>query len=477
MAEMIYKVDDKPKFKELLIFALQQLLSIIAGTIAVPALIGLPNMMPAAILGSGIATLVYVFVTKRKSPVILSSNFAFIGALSMANNNYGFLGILLGGLLTGSVYLILSLIIKLSGTKWIDKIFPPVIIGPVVALIGLTLAVNAMSDLVTANGYKYLDASGAPYNLIALLCGLTTFFVVIICSGQNRNRFLSLTPFLMGIIVGFIVSLIFSAFGYIFDLPYLKIVDFTPLIDNFKELKVTSFINYPHFSLLQGIKEIASDSVKLNGIGILEIALAFMPISLVSFSEHIADHKNLGNIIGIDLIGSNPGLSRTLLADGLGSITGTFFGVCPVTTYSQTIGCVAMTKNASTITTISTALMCIILSFFTPLIVILQTIPSCVMAGICLALYGFIAVSGLNMLKGIDISGGKNLFTVSVILIAGIGGLVLKIPYQFGCFDGTLVYGVLKWIEISSISVALLLGILTYLISTKVEKHNISEEN
>ena len=198
MAEMIYKVNDKPRFKELIVYALQQLLAIIAGTIAVPALIGLPEMMPAAIFGAGLGTLTYLLITKRKSPVILSSNFAFIGALAMASQNYGFLGILLGGLFTGSVYITLSIIIRCVGTKWIDKLLPPIIIGPVVSLIGLTLAGNAMNDLVTANGY--ITTTGAhPYNLIALLCGLITFFTVIICSSQNRNKFLNMTPFIVGI--------------------------------------------------------------------------------------------------------------------------------------------------------------------------------------------------------------------------------------------------------------------------------------
>ena len=474
MAKLLYNVDDKPPFKELLIFALQQLLAIIAGTIAVPKIVGIPEMIPAAILGCGIGTMIYIFVTKRKSPVILSSNFAFIGALSIAAKNYGYLGICLGGILTGLVYVILAIVVKKVGTSWIDKLLPPIIIGPVVALIGLTLAANAITDLTTADGYLYQVGSTIvrPFNLIALLCGLITFFVVLICGIQNKRRILTLTPFLIGIVAGYLSAIAFSIFGYIFDQSYLKIIDFSPIVNNFSEIKLTSFIDLPRFALLRGIGEISTNDVKLNGIGVLEIALAFMPVALVSFSEHIADHKNLSSVIGKDLLNTDPGLHKTLLADGLGSIFGTCFGTCPETTYSQSIGCVAITKNASVRTMILTSLMCIILSFLTPVICILQTIPSCVMGGICLALYGFIATSGLRMLNGIQISEGKNLYTLSVILVAGIGSLVLQIPYQFGLIENTDFVGAVKWIEISAIAMALILGVITYRVASIIEKHN-----
>lgn len=474
---MIYGVEDKPKFKVLFICALQQLLAIIAGTITVPMLIGLPNMMPAAILGCGLATMTYLLITKRKSPVILSSNFAFIGALITAKS-YGFLGIMLGGIFTGSVYIVLSIIVKIIGTKWIDKVFPPIIIGPVVSLIGLTLAGSAMTDLIKANGYVIGDGASAsnPYNLVALLCGLIAFIVVIICSIQNHKKFLNLTPFLVAIIVGYAVAAIFSIFGYTLDVAYLKIIDFSPITDNFKEIGVTSFLDYPRFVLLNGIQEVADNNVKLTGIGVLEIALAFIPVALVSFSEHIADHKNLSSIIGKDLLTDDPGLHRTLLADGCGSMIGTTMGVCPSATYSQSVGCVAITKNASVWTMFLTSIMCIALCFFTPFIKVLQTIPSCVMGGICMALYGFIAVSGLRMLSGINIGEGKNLYTLSAILVAGIGGLSIQIPYEMEAFDKTNIYVPSKWISISSIAVALLIGILTYSICTFIEKRNLPEE-
>jgi len=185
---------------------------------------------------------------------------------------------------------------------------------------------------------------------------------------------------------------------------------------------------------------------------------------LVVFAEHIADHKNLSSIIGKDLI-KEPGLKRTLLGDGVGSILGTVFGICPNTTYGESVGCVAITKNASISTITTTAFMCIILSFISPLMAILQTIPSCVMGGVCLTLYGFIAVSGLKMFKHLDLDNSKNLFVVASILISGIGGLSIQIPYAIA--ETGEITGV---IQITSIATALIIGIITNAILTKVEK-------
>lgn len=478
MNHLVYQVEDKPPFGRLILFALQQLLAIIAGTITVPLVVygkvAGGEFISASILGCGVGTLVYILVTKRKSPVILSSNFAFIGAMTIVYQSSGQLGVILGGVLAGSVYIVLSLIVRKAGTKWIDKLLPPIIIGPVVALIGLTLAGNAMADLVKGDGYFYEAVGGSvnPYNLVALFIGLITFIIVIICSAQSRFKSLNMVPFLMAILAGYLLASVFSAFGYGFDIPYLKIIDYSPLIENFKEIKVTSFLNYPHFNSLVGIKEIAENQVKLNGLGVVEAILAFVPVAFVGFSEHIADHKNLSSVIGRDLLSDEPGLHRTLLGDGLGSISSTLFGCCPSTTYSQSVGCVAITKNASVWTMILTCFICILISFFTPFIALLQTIPSCVMGGICLALYGFIAASGLKMLKGLEIGEGKNLYTLSSILVSGVGGLVLAIPYSFELAPSGDIFVASKVISVSSIAFALLIGILTYNVAGAIEKKN-----
>ena len=479
MANLVYDVHEKPKFGQLMIYAFQQLLAIIAATILVPVLIGIGDHMNAALLGAGIGTLLYILITKKKSPVMLSSSFAYIGALTLAYQGYGFLGILLGGFFSGLVYIVISIIIKFVGTKWIENLLPPIVIGPVVMLIGLSLSVSAVSNLLSANNYFYVDAGGSavhPYNLIALLCGLVAFFVVVFCTLQGKSDKMKAIPFLLGIIAGYVLAGIFSAIGYAADVPYLKIIDFSPLVDNFKNISVTSFIDYPRIILYEGIKEIVDSNVKLTGVGVAEIALAFIPMSLVSFSEHVADHKNLSSVIGHDLVNDEPGLSRTVMGDGVGNITGTFFGVCPNTTYGESVGCVAITRNASVVTTIATAILCVVLAFVTPVTAVLRTIPTCVMGGICLALYGFIAASGLKMLKGLEVAEGKNLFALSVILVSGLGGLALQIPYQFGLITEDFT-GALRWIEVGAIGFALILGIITYKFASFVErKTGVKEE-
>jgi uracil permease len=462
--KMIYNVEDKPAWSKLLVYAFQQVLAIMAATILVPMLIGKSAQMSAAILGAGIGTIVYLLFTRFKSPVCISSSFAFISALIGASA-FGFLGIIVGGILAGLVYVVLAIIIHFAGSNWVSKLMPPIIIGPTVAIIGLGLASSAMSQIATA------DASihNGGYNLIALFCGLVTFVTVVICSIQKKNKGLRLIPFIVGIGVGYCVALIFTLIGYAAKADYLMVLNWNPLVENFvvdgKFTGVTAFLNYPRFALLEGIIELKDKTYTLNWAGFGEIALAFIPVALVVFAEHIADHKNLGSIIDRDLVGKEPGLERTLLGDGVGSIAGTLFGICPNTTYGESVGCVAITKNASVITIFVAACMCIVLSFLSPVIALLQTIPNCVMGGVCLTLYGFIAVSGLKMFKDIDLGENKNLFTVSAILIAGIGGLSIQIPYRL---DGE--GAVANAITITSVATALLLGIMTYAICNFIEK-------
>ena len=496
--KLVYDINDKPPVGKLIVLAIQQLLAILAATIAVPTIIGLPAQIPAAILGAGVGTIVYLLFTRFKSPVFLGSSFAFINSLAGAMA-FGYLGIIVGAIFAGLVYVIIAVVIHFAGTKWVSKLMPPVIIGPTVALIGLSLAGSAMTDIVKADA----DAVNGAYNLVGLLCGLVAFFTVVICSGQKRYKTLKLIPFILGIGAGYAVAGIFSAFGYGFDVDYLKIINFDPLINNFVDAAgnfrgVVAFLNYPDFALIEAIKEIANgtssieDAVILNGHGVAEVALAFIPVAFVVFAEHIADHKNLGSIIDRDLVEGEPGLKRTLLGDGVGSIAGTVLGICPNTTYGESVGCVAITGNASVRTILVTAIMCIVLSFVTPVMTLLQTIPKAVMGGICLTLYGFIAVSGLKMFKDIDLGENKNLFVVSAILIAGIGGLSIQIPYHLSAADVvTKVYvnGVLdtsasatayaglvdKSITVTSIATALILGIITYAIMNKIDRSKFAD--
>ena len=480
---LVYDIHDKPKFSNMLIFAFQQLLAILAATIAVPTIIGLPTQIPAAIFGAGVGTLIYQLFTRFKSPVFLGSSFAFLSSLSVAVA-YGYCGILLGSIVAGLVYVVIAVIIHFVGTGWVTKLMPPIIIGPTVMLIGLSLADEAMGDIVKANS----SVLYGKYNLVALVCGLAAFFTIIICSTQKKYKMPRLIPFILGIGVGYTFASIFTAIGTLADVDYLMIINWEPIVNNFVDADgsfrgIRAFLDFPDFALVEAIKEIVKgemspEILKANGKaalldlgGAAEVIIAFLPVALVVFAEHIADHKNLSTIIEKDLI-EEPGLEKTLLGDGVGSIAGTIFGVCPNTTYGESVGCVAITRNASVCTITTTAIMSMVLSFISPIMTLLQTIPSCVMGGVCLTLYGFIAISGLKMFKDIDLNKDKNLFVVSAILISGIGGLALQIPYALAA-NGAIS----KTIKVTAIATALIIGIITNYVLTKVENSSLGKSS
>lgn len=456
--ELTYKVNDRPPFGKTLVFALQQLLAILAATIAVPAVVngnlsdyGLNMSQSAALFGAGVGTIVYLLFTKSKSPVFLGSSFAFIGSMTAAFSgavangvlyeSLGYIGLIIGALVAGLVYVVISFIVKLGGVKWIDKLMPPVVIGPTVALIGLSLATSAIKSLVSyADVHPDTNAYiMTPTVLIGLLCGLATLAVVIICSVFGK-KMTKMIPFILGIVVGYGVASIFTAFGWIFHNDALKIVDFTV----FAKLSEPSSW-YPAFTFVKAFGGEYGD-INIGGY-IGTVVVAYAPVAFVVFAEHIADHKNLSSIIDSELL-EDPGLHRTLLGDGVGSVAGALFGGCPNTTYGESVGCVAISGNASISTIWTTAIMCIAVSFVAPFVLFLGSIPNCVMGGVCVALYGFIAVSGLKMVQKCDLGDNRNLFVVSTILITGIGGMAL----QFGK------------ITVTNIAVALILGILANLL-------------
>ena len=380
--ELVYKVKDRPPFGKLLISALQQLLAIMAATIAVPAIIGNGMSASAALFGAGVGTIVYLLFTRFKSPVFLGSSFAFLGSMSAAfaggvSMSAGYLGLLIGAVFAGLVYVVIAVIVKFAGVKWINKLMPAVVIGPTVAIIGLSLAGNAIGDLMKGNVFNAADAMlCSPY--VALLCGLVTLAVTMICSVYGKKN-LKLFPFVIGILAGYALAAIFTGIGAAANVDALKIIDFS----KFKSMKWL-----PDFSFIQAFKGGYSfgDGGSV-GTFIGTIAVAYVPVAFVVFAEHIADHKNLSSIIGTELL-EDPGLSRTLLGDGVGSICGAFFGGCPNTTYGESVGCVAITGNASVVTIFTTAVLAMVISFFGPFVTFLATIPSCVMGGVCVALYG-----------------------------------------------------------------------------------------
>ena len=391
--QLIYGVKDRPKWGRLILFSLQQLLAILAATIAVPMIIGNGMEPSAALFGAGVGTIVYLLLTRFRSPVFLGSSFAFLGSMSAAfaggvSLSLGYLGLLLGALFAGIVYVIIAVIVKFAGVGWINKI------------------------------------------------------MTIVCSVYGKNL-LKMIPFIIGILSGYALAAIFTGIGYAANCDVLKVIDFS----GFTTLG-TAEAWYPNFSFLTAfnINGGGYDAGSAGSIGayIGSIAVAYIPVAFVVFAEHIADHKNISSIIETDLL-KDPGLHRTLLGDGIGSVAGAFFGGCPNTTYGESVGCVAISGNASVITIFVTACMAMACAFLAPFTVFLSSIPKCVMGGVCIALYGFIAVSGLKMIQNVDLGENRNLFVVSVILIAGVGGLTLNIGK----------------VTITSVACSLILGILT----------------
>ena len=446
---LVYGIKDKPKFGQLLIFALQQVLAILAATIAVPAIIGNGMSQSAALFGAGVGTLVYQLFTKFKSPVYLGSSFAFLGSMGAAfggaaSASAGFAGILLGAVFAGLVYVVIAIVVKLVGVKWINTLMPPVVIGPTVAIIGLSLAGNAVGDLSTGKvmveqttqaivdgaivDQVNMVSGASPY--VTLICGLVTLFAVMVFSVYGK-KMMKLIPFILGILCGYVVATIFTVIGIATNNVALQVINFSV----FQNMEIFAVPQFTFLEAMKGVKDV-------NASYIATVAVAYVPVAFVVFAEHIADHKNLSSIIGQDLL-EEPGLHRTLLGDGVGSIAGAIFGGCPNTT-----------RNASVITITAAAVMCIVISFFGPFVTFLASIPNCVMGGVCMALYGFIAVSGLKMVQKVDLGQSKNLFVVSVILIAGIGGLTLS----FGK------------VTLTSVACALILGIITNVLLSKAKE-------
>ena len=451
--DLIYGIKDKPKAGKVVLFALQQLLAIMAATIAVPAVVnsncGTQLTASAALFGAGIGSIVYLLFTKGSSPVFLGSSFAFLPSMFSAfagattlglTQQAGYWGLIIGALMAGLVYVIIAIVVKFCGVNWINKLMPPVIIGPTVAIIGLSLSGNAVGDLMTTN-----IPGGSQY--ICLVCGLVTLAVTMLCATYGKKMG-KLIPFIIGILAGYLVATLFALIGKATNSSELTVI-------NYSAFKNCGFFALPKFTFLLG----GGEGLKaVTGKYLIALFAAYVPVAFVVFAEHLADHKNLSSIVGQDLL-EDPGLTRTLLGDGVGSIAGAFFGGCPNTTYGESIACVAITRNASTVSIWGCAIACIIFSMLSPLVAFLETIPSCVMGGVCIALYGFIAVSGFKIFQTVDLNKNRNLFVASIIFITGVGGMIVT----FGA------------VQIRTVACALILGILTNVMLSK-EKDEGAEE-
>ena len=443
--QLIYNVHDKPKFGKLIVFAIQQLLAIMAATLVVPTIIGYGMSPAAALFGAGVGTLVYLLFTKGKSPVFLGSSFAFIGSMLAAfagatSVALGYLGLILGAAMAGLVYVAIALAVKFAGVNWLNKLMPAVVIGPTVAIIGLSLAGNAVGDL--QKGGNAVSA----HPLVCVAVGLVTLAVTMLAAtfGKKMTR---LIPFILGILAGYAVAAVLTVIGNATDMDALKVINFAHLTNLVKDgVNLNTFFSVPDFTFFSALG--GFEELNLTYIG--TVAVAYVPVAFVVFAEHVADHKNISSIIGQDLL-EEPGLNRTLLGDGIGSMVGSVFGGCPNTTYGESVACVAITGNASVVTILTAAVLAMLIAFINPFVAFVNSIPPCVMGGVCMALYGFIAVSGLKMVQKVNLEQNKNLFVVSVILISGIGGL-------------TLTFG---QVTITAVATALFLGILTNLMLNK----------
>lgn len=440
--KLTYTIASRPKAGQLFFFAIQQMLAILAATIAVPAIVGNGLTPATAMFGAGVGTLVYQFFTLRKSPVFLGSSFAFIGSMFAAfaggvSMNLGMAGLIMGAFFAGLVYVAISVIIRYTGVRWLNRLMPAVIIGPTVAIIGLGLARNAIGDLLRLDG---ATATNSP-SYVALLCGLVTLFVTMLCSTYGK-KMVRLIPFIIGILAGYAVAAVFTVVGNCAGIDSLKVIDFGVFAKYMAAdggLSLSSFLSVPDFIFIKAV----NGASEITASYVATIFVAYVPVAFVVFAEHVADHKNLSSIVDRDLL-KRPGLSRTLRGDGVGSFVGAVFGGCPNTTYGESIACVAITGNASAVTITAAAIGCILFSFITPLVAFVDSIPSCVMGGVCVALYGFIAVSGLKMLQRVNLDRNRNLFVASVIFIAGIGGLTITVGA----------------VTLTSIAAALILGII-----------------
>ena len=391
--KMLLDVNDKPPLLKWLLLSLQHVFAMFGATILVPILVNKTAgsevlSIPVALISSGIGTLIYIVCTKGKSPVYLGSSFAFITPMIVAFAKSGKESVFTGIMAVGLVYVLVALIIKAIGKKWINKLLPPIVVGPMIMIIGLSLAPTAIEEIG-------LNLEKIPWKniVVALISFLTTGILAV-----RGKGFLKVIPFLLGMVAGYISSIILG-------------------MVNLKEVFETSFIAVPNFY-------IPFVHYKLNFSALLTIA----PIALVTISEHIGDHKVLSEIIGKDLI-INPGLDNTLLGDGIATFTAGLIGGPANTTYGENTSVVGMTKVASVWVIGLAAIIAIIFGFLGQLTAIISSIPSPVLGGVSILLYGFISVNGLKILiqNKVDFENTKNVIVASSMLVLGLGGAAISI--------------------------------------------------
>ena len=472
-ANLLYDVHESPKrIGEWITLSIQHVLAMFVACITVPLIVysgyfdaeGLPlyaSMIAPTLVSAGVGTIFYLVMTKMKSPVFLASSFAYIAPMSAAlalgsDGRPNLWALPIGMAFVGVVYLIIALLIKLFGVKWLNRVLPPIVIGPVIMVIGLSLAGSAVNNLVSA--------PAGTYNLLSIGVGLIGALVAAICAHYGKKT-IALIPFLIGMASAYVLAAIITGIGYYgAGSEYCKLIDFSPIVNNFKNLSFASFLDYPRFLFLQ------KSAAPLEGSMIGKIALLFIPVALVTVCEHIGDHENLSGILERNLL-EDPGLSRTLIGDGVATaISGILCGAAN-TTYGENVAVVGVTKVASTKIVLTAAGISIALGFLKPIMCIAQTIPTSITGGVSLLLYGFIAASGVKLLikEKVDMTQSRNIFIASGILIPGIGGLTL----YFLNPDNPAI-------TVTSIAVAMIIGIIVNMIlkpKKEEPKQPIEKEN
>ena len=413
--KMTYDVDECPPIGKWIILAFQHVFAMFGATILVPILVNSAAgetvlTIPVALVASGIGTLIYLLCTKGKSPVYLGSSFAFIAPVAAAYLKGGISGAMTGIMAVGLIYIIVAIIIKLAGKAWLDKLLPPVVIGPMIMIIGLGLAPSAINQIGLT--------SGTPFEWKVVLVAAVSFLVTAIVMTRAKG-FFKVIPFLIGIISGYIMAVI------------LGMVDFKPVLE-------AGFFSVPKFVF-------PFIDYKISFGALLTIA----PIALVTLCEHIGDHKSLSNIIDKDLI-NDPGLDRTLLGDGIATFVAGAMGGPANTTYGENTSVVGMTKVASVKVIALAAIIAILIGFLGKFTALVSTIPNAVLGGVSLLLYGFIAVNGLKVLikNQVDFENPKNVIVASSMLVLGLGGAAV------GIASGDVS------ITLSGMSLASIIGIL-----------------
>ena len=513
---MILEVDEAPKkASNWIILAIQHVLAMFVACITVPLIVfsGYVNvngtslaqtLIAPTIVSAGIGTIIYIILTKMKSPMFLASSFAYISPMSAAvslgsemvydasGNIVGITANLwalpIGMAFVGLIYIVIAIIIKFAGVNWLNKLLPTIVVGPVVMVIGLGLSTSAISNITTASG------NGSSYNLVAILCGLIAMFVTAFCAHYGKKT-VSLIPFMIGMGAGYLAALIFTLIGYYAcNNETFHIIDLSPIINLFTKvdsatgnrvanITINSFLDVPDFIFMPSnwnyagadlytkveetgeLVKLTSNTFSASQLG--TIALLFIPVSLVTVCEHIGDHKNMSGLLQRDLL-QEPGLTRTLMGDGIATaVSGVLCGAAN-TTYGENVAVVGVTKIASVKVILLACIFSICLGFLAPVMAVTQTIPTCVTGGVSLLLYGFIAASGVKMLinEKIDMSKTKNIFVASVILVSGIGGLSLI----FGTDENP------NMITITSTAVAMILGIIMNLVLKEKKDDNQKNE-